>query len=68
MKIALIITTIFLILSFMIRNELSKMCKQNPIEYLANYKSYNLIASINGVVFLVSLVFEIILLANIFVK
>lgn len=68
MKIALIITTIFLVLSFMIRKGLSEMCNQNPIEYLSDYKSYNLIANVNGWVLLVSLIAEVILLVNVFVN
>jgi hypothetical protein len=65
MKIALIIVTILLVFSFIIRQGLLHLSKTNPLELISNYNTYNTIANINAVIFIFSIITEIILLINI---
>lgn len=65
MKIALIIVTIILIFSFIIRQGIVNIGKTNPKELINNYAVYNTLANINGLVFVGSIIAEVVLLVMI---
>lgn len=62
MKIALIITTIILIFSCFIRQAIKNLGDTNPKELIDNYNFYNVIANINGIALVSSIIAEVILL------
>lgn len=65
MKIALTIVTILLIFSCFIRQAIKNLGETNPKELINNYNIYNTIANINGIVFVGSIIAEVILLINV---
>jgi hypothetical protein len=60
MKITIIINTIILILSFIIRNGISSTAKSNVVDFINNYKFYSTFANINAIILICSLIAEVI--------
>jgi len=62
MKIAIIIISVILAVSYIIRKTIVNLSKSNPLEFVSNYRIYMNTASVCGITFFFSLLIDIILI------
>ena len=62
MKLAIIIVSVILIISYAIRKMMQNLSKSDPVTFVSNYRVYMNVASVSSVIFFMSLVVDVILI------
>ena len=62
MKIAIIIVSVILIISYSLRKAMQSFSKNDPVSFIVNYAVYMNVASISSITFFMSLVVDVILI------